>query len=330
MQYKKPQQKTGIRWSNRTWNPVQGCSKVSAGCLNCYAEDLSLRYRWTPKPWAERFAELNVTLRPDRLDAPLSWSTTPSRCFVNSMSDLHHRLVPDAYLDEVYARMALTAHVTYQILTKRPERQRAYLSDPTVADRVLTRADEVLAGLSKRQLARVNRDPADRWPLRNVWIGTSVEDHRVVKRIDELAATPAAVRFLSVEPMIGPLWPEIVDRSDMFARAVLGGMAWVIVGGESGPKRRPFDHAWARQVRDAAVDEGAAFYMKQDAGHRTELRPYLVEADGTRTVWEQYPDDMAPPWTIPADVEIPDAKALTAYLARLTPTSSDQLDLLLR
>jgi protein gp37 len=273
--------KTGIRWTSRTWNPVVGCSKVSAGCRNCYAESLALRYGWTPLPWAERNAELNVTLMPQRLDGPRHWKA-PARVFVNSMSDLFHRLVPISYIDQVYDVMADTPRHTYQVLTKRPERQRDYM-----VDRVGAGMDDAVPG--------------------NVWLGTSVEDHRVVDRIEQLKATPAAVRFLSVEPMIGPLGD--VD---------LAGIHWVIVGGESGPKRRPFDHAWARAVRDATLAAGAAFFMKQDAGHRTELRPYLVEADGTRTVWEQYPDDAdRSAWIIPEDLDAGDAKALDAIRPQL-------------
>jgi protein gp37 len=315
--------KTGIRWTGRTWNPVQGCSKVSAGCLNCYAEALSLRYGWTPKPWAERYAELNVTLRPDRLDAPLSWGRQPDRVFVNSMSDLHHRLVPTSFLDEVYARMALAGQHTYQVLTKRPERQRDYLLDPDTPTRVFEAVGRRWATLSDRQRAKVR--PVTTWPLPNVWVGTSVEDHRVVDRIRILQETPAAVRFLSVEPMIGPLRTEsgydatILEGYASDPALDFTGIAWVIVGGESGPKRRPFDHAWAREVRDATLAAGGAFFFKQDAGTRTELRPYLVEADGRRTVWEQYPGEMTPPLEIPDGVDIADSKALDRWRGSLVP-----------
>lgn len=230
---------TAIRWTDETWNPVTGCSKVSAGCLHCYAERLEFyRFGRSPKPWAEKFAHLNVTLHPERLDKPRHWRA-PRKIFVNSMSDLFHRLVPDEFIAEVFAVMADCPQHTFQILTKRPERAAA-------------------------------------WPgpwLPNIWMGTSVEAERVAHRIDTLRQCPATVRFISFEPLVGP-----VISLD------LRGIDWAIVGGESGPHFRPLDHAWARSIRDACIVQNVAFFFKQDCGTRTELRPLL---DGKR--WEQYP-----------------------------------------
>lgn len=245
---------TKIRWTNETWNPTTGCSRVSAGCKHCYAEQLSLRFHWSEKPWTARNAAGNVRLHPERLRKPYSWRQ-PRRVFVNSMSDLFHPLVPNDFVAQVFDVMADLPQHTFQILTKRPER------------------------------AAVWPGP---WPA-NVWMGTSVENARVVRRIDDLRQCPAAVRFLSIEPLLGPL-----------GRVNLDGIHWVIVGGESGPKFRPMNHDWARQVRDACLDAGVAFFFKQDSGLRTEMRPWL---DGI--VWEQYPGHLESPRRATSREELP-------------------------
>ncbi|MFW6030977.1 MAG: DUF5131 family protein [Myxococcota bacterium] len=247
---------TAISWTNKTWNPVTGCSKVSEGCRYCYAENMSLRFGWTPKPWTAANAAENVQLHPERLRKPHTWKE-PQRVFVNSMSDLFHPEVPDSFIADIFHVMATTPH-TYQILTKRPER-------------------------------------AAEWPgpwTPNIWMGTSVEDERTMHRIEELRQCGAATRFLSCEPLIGPL-PGLN----------LEGIHWVIVGGESGqhlakagPEHpRWMQQAWAREIRDACVAQGVPFFYKQDSGVRTEMRPWLVETDGSRWRWHQYPDHFAPP-----------------------------------
>jgi protein gp37 len=254
-------QRTGIRWTNATWNPVTGCSKVSAGCKFCYAETLSLMRGWSKLPWTPANATANVVLHEDRLPAPYKWKE-PSRVFVNSMSDLFHELVPDDFIARVFAVMVDTPQHTYQILTKRPERAAAW---------------------------------AGPWP-RNIWMGTSVEDDRVMDRIDALRPCKAETLFLSCEPLLGPL-PNIDLRR----------IAWVIAGGESGRhlseprfKRRWMRMKWARELRDACVAQGTAFFFKQDSGARTELRPWLVEEDGTRWRYEQYPHEpLAAPVRVP-------------------------------
>lgn len=235
---------TKIRWTNETWNPTTGCSRVSAGCKHCYAEQLSLRFGWSSKPWTARNAALNVVLHPDRLHRPYSWRK-PRRVFVNSMSDLFHPLIPDEYIKQVFAVMCDLPQHTFQILTKRPERAASWEGP---------------------------------WP-RHIWMGTSVENARATERIDALRDCNAAVRFLSAEPLLGPL--GVLD---------LTGIHWVIVGGESGPRHRRMHHEWARAIRDACLNQEVAFFFKQDSGPRTEMRPWL---DGL--IWEQYPDDLAPP-----------------------------------
>lgn len=248
---------TGIRWTDQTWNPTTGCSKVSAGCKFCYAETLSLRMGWSAVPWTPANAEQNVILHPERLRAPTKWKT-PSRVFVNSMSDTFHDQVPDDFIARIFAVMVDLPQHTFQILTKRPERAATWPGP---------------------------------WP-KNIWMGTSVEDALAMPRIDLLRQCKAQTRFLSCEPLLGPL-PKID----------LSGIAWVITGGESGlhmadPKwraKRWMNMAWARELRDACVEQGAAFFYKQDSGLRTEERPWLVEEDGSRWTWEQYPSLMTPP-----------------------------------
>jgi len=243
---------TLISWTDETWNPVTGCSKVSEGCRYCYAEGLSLRFGWSKKPWTAANAAENVIEHPERLGKPLTWKN-PSRVFVNSMSDLWHPQVSDKFIDRIFEVMRSTPQHTYQLLTKRPERAALWRN----------------------------------WPA-NVWAGTTVEDQRVALRIDWLRATPAAVKFLSCEPLIGR-----IDED-------LRGIDWVIAGGESGNHMKPgnprwMNMAWARHLRDLTVDAGGAFFFKQDSGIRTEMRPWLVEEDGSCWEWHQYPGHHAAP-----------------------------------
>lgn len=234
---------TIISWTNVTWNPVTGCSKVSDGCRYCYAERISLSKGWTKLPWTARNASQNVRIWPERLKQPFGYKPG-TRCFVNSMSDLFHEAVPDDFIKQVFEVMRACHHVTFQVLTKRSARL---------------------------------RDFPIRFPS-NVWIGVSVEDDRVLHRVDDLRSVNASVRFLSCEPLIGPL-----DELD------LTGIHWVIVGGESGPNHRPMDMRWVRAIRDKCATENVPFFFKQDAGYRTELRPYVVEEDGRHTTIQQYP-----------------------------------------
>lgn len=240
-------QKTIISWADVSWNPVHGCSKVSEGCRNCYAETLSLKFGWTKKPWTAPNAPENVSLKPAKLNEPYKLKE-PSRVFVNSMSDLFHPLIPDDYRRKVFAVMRDLPQHTFKVLTKRPE----------------------LAA----------RWSADEWTP-NIWMGASVENIKNLHRIDALRQIRAAIRFISFEPLIGPI-----------GRVDLSGIHWVIVGGESGKGYRPMPHAWAREIRDQCLGAGIPFFFKQSAAYRTELGTELEEEDGTKTRWEQFPDSI--------------------------------------
>jgi protein gp37 len=277
--------KTKIEWATDSWNPVTGCSKVSPGCANCYAETLSLRWGWSKKPWLPEFAEENVILHPERLDVPIRW-TRPRKIFVNSMSDMFHELVPEGYIDKVFASMALSPQHIFQVLTKRPERQREYMAD------VAYRTEQVGIDAEYRSgLARYDDEGMATWPfpLPNVWLGTSIENDRWTVRADDLRQTNAAVRFLSCEPLLGPL-----------THLDLTGLDWVIVGGESGPGSRPMKLEWALDLRDKCVKEGVPFFFKQ-MGNSLARHLGLKDAKGgnsdeweTEWVVRQFPTQMHP------------------------------------
>lgn len=245
---------TAISWTKKTWNPTSGCSRVSEGCRFCYAEALSLRFGRSQLPWTAKNAPLNVKLHPDRLGQPAKLKEG-AEIFVNSMSDLFHEEIPDAYIAEVFAVMEGLPRHTFQVLTKRPERAAAWPGP---------------------------------WPA-HVWMGTSVEDARVLHRVDALRRCAAQVRFLSAEPLLGPL--SGID---------LAGVHWVIAGGESGRHmgghpERWMDQAWARELRDACTAAGVAFFFKQSSGVRTELGQALQEEDGSLWLWRQKPGRLDPP-----------------------------------
>lgn len=241
---------THIEWTDATWNPVTGCTKVSAGCKHCYAARMARRLQ---AMGVARYANgFTVTWHPDVLRQPLMWQK-PRRIFVNSMSDLFHPAVPEAFIGEVFGIMQQTPHHTYQVLTKRPER---------------------LAAL------------ADRLPFpSNVWMGTSVESRDVLDRVDWLKRVPSAVRFLSCEPLLGPLGPLALD-----------GIDWVIVGGESGPQARPMRAEWALDLRDQCVARGIPFFFKQWGGVRRTQAGRVLEG---RT-WDQFPTRSPNPTLAPA------------------------------
>jgi protein gp37 len=223
-------QNCSIEWTQASWNPVTGCSKVSAGCKNCYAERLALRLQAMGNV---RYRNgFKVTLHPDLLDLPKRWGE-PRRIFVNSMSDLFHEQVPLAFIRQVFATMRSCSQHTFQILTKRSARLRK------------------LAGELD-------------WP-HNVWMGVSVEDARVLSRIDDLRAVPASVRFLSCEPLIGPL-----------GTVELEGIHWVIVGGESGPGSRAMNIEWIRSIFRQCRRAGVPFFFKQWGGARKDLTGRLL------------------------------------------------------
>lgn len=287
-------QKTKIEWTDVSWNPVHGCSKVSTGCRNCYAETLSLRYGQTLAPWTARNAGQNVMLKPHKLREPLSkvgpWKN-PCRVFVNSMSDLFHEQISDEYIAQVFAVMALAQQHTFQVLTKRPDRMKALLIDPMwwakVGDVIYARdGDPALASALWSSHGNAT------W-LANVWLGVSIENRKWVGRADVLRETPAAVRFISAEPLLGPLvYDEIRLVGDPGAGLLrwkdyaevpqldLVGIDWLIAGGESGPGCRSMDLEWACDLRDACAATGTAFFMKQIGGSKP------------GTAFEELPEDL--------------------------------------
>jgi len=238
-------QPSNIAWTDVTWNPVHGCSRASAGCENCYAERISRQYGHTNYEWTNEHAAENVTTHPEKLDEPYT-ENDPARIFVNSMSDLFHAQVPDEFIREVFAVMRNCPHHVFQILTKRPGR----------------------AAHMELQ-----------WPP-NVWMGTSVEDDRVVERIELLRDCDAETLFISFEPLIGPVGAVDLDGYD-----------WAIVGGESGPndQRREMEHEWARDIYAQCRDQDVAFFFKQSSARQPERGTELsVEREiGGQTVYEQ-------------------------------------------
>jgi protein gp37 len=213
---------TGIEWTDETWNPVVGCTHISPGCDNCYAATVASRQMQPAHVGLTVGRRWNDTVRllPDRLDIPLRWSK-PRRVFVCSMSDLFHQDVPADFIVDVWRAMEFAPQHTFQVLTKRPKRMAALLRSVFFED------------------------------LPNVWLGTSIESQRYAWRARHLANTPAAVRFLSVEPLIEPV---VLN---------LDGIHWVIVGAESGPRRRPCFYAWVRSIRDQCAEAGVALFVKQ-------------------------------------------------------------------
>lgn len=287
---------TSIEWTDEVWNPVTGCSKVSPGCAHCYAETvherrLDGRHGYPPfMPWTPGNAEHNVTLRPDRLDQPLRWRK-PRRVFVNSMSDLFHEEIPDEFIARVFGVMAQCPQHTFQVLTKRPERMRDLLTrwarpvDPS----------NCCDGCVVCWL-----DHSAQFPLPNVWLGVSIENRRFVHRADLLRETPAAVRFISAEPLLGPLvaylrsptspcrwWRgnELEETEPGDYGLNLADIDWLIVGGESGPRHRPIRSQWVRDLRDSARRDGVAFFFKQWGGRTPKANGQ--ELDG-RT-WDEFP-----------------------------------------
>ena len=224
---------SAIEWTESTWNPVTGCTKVSPGCKNCYAETFAERWRGiVGHPYEQGF---DLRLWPERLGLPLSWRESRI-IFVNSMSDLFHKDVPDEFVEKVFDVMGRASWHTFQLLTKRAER---------------------FAQWSGRHFHGSRERGVDgarsRWP-KNVWAGVSVESQDYVWRIDHLLRVPADIRFLSVEPLLSPV---------KIKKSILKELKWVIVGGESGPRARPMNPEWARQVRDQCLDAGVPFFFKQ-------------------------------------------------------------------
>lgn len=249
---------TNIEWTDKTWNPIRGCSKVSEGCRNCYAASVAARFSGPGMPYeglARRDAAGNpqwtglVRMVPKHLEDPIRWKA-PRRIFVNSMSDLFHEDLEEANIAAIFAVMAAAPQHQYQVLTKRPTRMAKIVGDDTFLAAV--------RGIAKLQYG-VQGFP---WPLPHVWLGTSVENQEALgERLPHLLATPAAIRFLSVEPQLGRV---SLPRLSAFTAP----LHWIIVGGESGKAHRPFDPEWARLLRDQCEALGIAFFFKQHGGLR--------------------------------------------------------------
>jgi protein gp37 len=235
--------KSAIEWTDATWNPVTGCTKLSPGCKNCYAERLSARLKAMGNP--RYFNGFDLTLHPDQLALPLKWKQ-PRRVFVNSMSDLFHETIPEHFIREVFSVMARAHWHVFQVLTKR-------------ASRLVELASKL------------------EWP-RNVWQGVSVENADYVDRIEHLRETPAAIRFLSIEPLLGPI-----------PRLPLRDIHWVIVGGESGPQARPMESNWVTGIRNQCVAAGVPFFFKQWGGRTPKSGGRVL---GGRT-WDEMPNHEA-------------------------------------
>lgn len=274
--------RSGIEWTDATWNPVTGCDRVSEGCDHCYAQTLARRLKLMGNPRYQLDGDprtsgpgFGLNLHPDKLTEPLSWSR-PRRVFVNSMSDLFHDDVPDGFIANVFGVMAVAQQHQFQILTKRPGRMASLLPRIEHEARAFAAWHEINTGTTL--------DPATmNWPLPNVWLGTSVENQRWADiRIPKLLGTPAAVRFLSCEPLLG--------RIDLHLDIIRGDLAWVIVGGESGVGARPMDASWARSLRDQCVGSGVPFFFKQWGG--------ITPKAGGRTLdertWDEMPASLDP------------------------------------
>lgn len=271
--------KTGISWTDATWNPTTGCDKVSPGCDHCYAMTLAKRLQAMGSPRYQNDGDpatsgpgFGFTMHPDALDQPLRW-TRPRRIFVNSMSDLFHSQMTTGFLAEVWAVMSMAPQHTFQVLTKRPGVMASVLTRNVSPGNGLSMpfkmmVDEARLRRGVSVLPDSRRDDGTyAWPLPNVWLGTSVEDQkRADLRIPHLLRTPAAVRFLSCEPLLGPVDLQVSARVG-WRQARHGWvndlLHWVIVGGESGRGARPMHPDWARSLRDQCQDAGVTFFMKQ-------------------------------------------------------------------
>jgi protein gp37 len=232
--------KSAIEWTDATWNPVTGCTQISPGCDHCYAMTFAERFRGVEgHPYANGF---DLTVRSDRLLLPLKWKR-PRRIFVNSMSDLFHEKVPKPFIHQIFQTMEAGNWHTYQLLTKRPHR-------------IVRLVDELP------------------WPA-HVWVGVSVELANFAWRVDRLRQVPSAVRFISAEPLLGPLDDICLD-----------GIDWVITGGESGARSRPCNYEWVARLRDRCISEGIAFFHKQWGGRTPKANGRQIDG---RT-WNEFPN----------------------------------------
>jgi len=273
--------KTGIEWCDATWNCIRGCTRVSAGCQNCYAQGVAARFSgsgqsyeglasFVTRPDGSRKAQWTGDVRfvPEALLTPLKWRT-PRRIFVNSMSDLFHKDVPDAVIDQIFAVMALAHWHIYIILTKRSARMWQYFITNhanNYQNRIHKAADDI-SGCPGLPI---------RWPLPNVWMGVSAEDQPTAdERCADLRETPAAVRWVSAEPLLGP----IEFGSD------IAGLNWIVAGAESGPRARPCSLDWVRSIHDQCAAADVPFFFKQHVVNGKKIS--LPELDGRQ--WAEFP-----------------------------------------
>lgn len=272
---------TSISWCDATWNPLRGCSRISAGCGlpikadkpdegGCYAEALALRYGWSKLPWTPENAEANVQLRPERLYFPATLKK-PSRIFTVSIGDPFHEVLVKKhpqYIAKMYAVMYLTPQHTHQVLTKRPHEAAKWYKDYG-ENAVMKEAQRILDDLRAPKILRHIREPWH-WPLRNVHLGVTVESNATKSRLGEIQKCPAALYWCSYEPAL-----EYVDFNLYVAWnapagsgwSSRGGISWIVAGGESGPQRRPCEVAWFQRVADLCKQAGVPFFCKQDS-HR--------------------------------------------------------------
>lgn len=302
--------RSAIEWTETTWNPTTGCDRISPGCDHCYALTLARRLKamgaakyqndGDPRTSGPGFG---VTVHPTAILDPLRWRT-PRTVFVNSMSDIAHAHVSREAQTRIWAVMALTARHQFQVLTKRPKRLASILTDPAFAGDVAKEATDII-GHTPQHLGRWRLDLGGQrvagdsglgagwtvqttrgtngtsrntwvppWPLPNVWIGTSIESDEYCWRAEEIRRAPTAVRFLSLEPLLGPL-PSLD----------LTGIDWVIAGGESGHRHRLLDLSWVRDIRDRCVDQQIPFFFKQIGGPTPKAGGRLLDGQ----VWNQFP-----------------------------------------
>lgn len=309
---------TAIQWTHipgykgETWNPVTGCDRVSPGCAHCYALDLAAKLKSWGQPRYQKDGDpkasgpgFGVTLHEDKLFEPLLWKA-PRGVFVNSMSDVFHDAIPSEFIAQMFGVMAAASQHVFMVLTKRPERMAALFADP-----------EWRSALALHRLNCGDEGPSLAWPIPNVWLGVTIENRRFVHRADLLRETPAAVRFISAEPLLGPLVLEDFDR-DLLDREWEDGsrveseqwevckscgneaiyklgqdgycvscptpptldltdIDWLITGGESGPQHRRFDQSWALDLQRECNLNGTAFFHKQNGGRRAKEGGRLLD-----------------------------------------------------
>lgn len=288
--------RTSIEWCDEVWNPVTGCTRVSPGCDHCYAFQLHdqrhiawKRGRWPAAPMQYHTPFSQVQLLPKRLDKPLHWRK-PRRVFVNSMSDLFHPNVPEEYIAQVFAVMSLASQHTFQVLTKRPERMRELLRRETFQYRV----DEAVERIASEHGWDACITETDEWPLPNVWLGVSVENQEAAdERIPCLMETPAAVRFLSCEPLLGPVdlcnvsvWRYVLRLGTVDATE--DGIDWVCIGGESGPHARIMQTDWLSDLIVQCDAAGVPVFVKQLGSWLARERGYRDKHGGDPSEWPEY------------------------------------------